>query len=197
MRTIHTIAHSLLLGMVLLILGAGSAPAADSTSAERSGDGLNLFTTFTKRVGETWDSGSYDIYVPLYTWHNRFMYDDRKIRQYNEEPWGFGIGKSMYDEDGDWHALYAMGFADSHKQFQPMLGYAFIKNWYLNEARDFALGAGFTVGVTARHEYDYIPLPLPLPLISVQYKRFSIQAAYVPGLYNDGNVLFTWFRLNI
>jgi palmitoyl transferase len=175
---------------------------ADATAAQREDvqqnprEERNILLTLKDRIRETWHSGSCDLYVPLYSWHNRLMYDTDKVRKYNENPWGAGFGKSMVDEDGDWHALYAIGFADSNKHFQPMAGYAFIKNKYLDAARDFAIGLGFTIGITARHEYDYIPLPLPLPLFSVQYKRVAIQAAYVPGLYNDGNVLFTWVRLH-
>ncbi|OVY79712.1 phospholipid:lipid A palmitoyltransferase, partial [Yersinia pestis subsp. microtus] len=47
---------------------------------------------------------------------------------------------------------------------------------------------------TARYEYHYIPLPLPLPLISIEYNRLSLQTTYIPGTYNNGNVLFTWIR---
>ncbi|PRH54720.1 hypothetical protein C6P90_15155, partial [Yersinia pestis] len=38
------------------------------------------------------------------------------------------------------------------------------------------------------------PLPLPLPLISIEYNRLSLQTTYIPGTYNNGNVLFTWIR---
>lgn len=156
-----------------------------------------LFSHWAKRVKQTWNSDQYDIYIPAYSWHNRLMYDKHKVRQYNEHPWGFGLGKSITDEDGDWHSLYIMGFMDSHDKFEPYGGYAFVKNWRPGEQKDFALGAGVALGVTARHEYHYIPLPLPLPVVSLEYKNVSVQAAYIPGGYNDGNVLFTWLRWHI
>ena len=54
--------------------------------------------------------------------------------------------------------------------------------------------AGFTVGVTARSDYSYIPFPAILPLVSVEYRRLALQATYIPGGHNNGNVLFGWLR---
>ena len=51
-----------------------------------------------------------------------------------------------------------------------------------------------TLGLTQRHEYSYIPIPVPLPLIGVGYRALNLQAAYVPGIKNDGNVLFVFTR---
>lgn len=161
-------------------------------------EGMGWMEKFKHNVKQTWASDTYDLYVPLYAWHNRLTYDDEHIDKYNENPWGGGLGVSRYDTDGDWHALYAMAFIDSNDYVETMFGYAFLKNWYLNDAKDFRVGAGFTVGLTQRHEYSYIPVPLPLPMFGIGYKRFDLQAAYVPGVKNDGNVLFVWskFRLN-
>lgn len=167
--------------------------AAARTEKEQDG----LFSTLKKRVGQTWNSREYDIYLPVNIWHNRLMYDDDKARSYNETPWGFGFGRSVSDEDRDTHSLFIMGFQDSHDRFQPYGGYAFMKNWYAGEQKDLAAGLGFVLGITARDEYGYIPLPLPLPIFGVQYQRFSVQSAYIPGGYNDGNVLFTWLRWHI
>lgn len=147
---------------------------------------------------ETWNSDSYDLYIPFYAWHNRLAYDSEHIKKYNEEAWGLGFGKYRYDEDGDWHGLYAIAFKDSNFYLETMFGYAYQKNWFVNCNRDFRVGLGFTVGLTQRHEYNYIPVPLPLPMAGIEYGRLALQAAYVPGIKNDGNVLFTWlrFRLN-
>ena len=149
---------------------------------------------FGDRVAQTWNSPTYDLYVPVWTWHNRLTYDKSKTDKYNETPWGGGIGKSMHDEDGDWHALYAMGFQDSHNMFEPIIGYGFQKNWRPGENSDWRAGLGFTLGITARQQYNYVPLPLPLPMAGVEYKRLALQAVYIPGTYNNGNVLFCWLR---
>lgn len=148
-------------------------------------------------VAKTWDSEEYDAYIPVYAWHNRLAYDQEHIDKYNENPWGFGIGKSRFDENGNWHGLYAMGFKDSNKHLETFFGYAFMKNWFVNCNPDFRVGIGYTLGITQRSEWYYIPVPAPLPLASIEYKRFALQAAYVPGVENDGNVLFIWTKIAI
>lgn len=151
-----------------------------------------LCAAFVKRLSDTWRSDEYDLYIPVYTWHNRLMYDADKARQYHENPWGAGFGRSMQDEDGDSHFLFIMGFQDSHNRFEPYGGYAFQKNWHFSASKDWSAGVGYVLGITAREQYDYIPFPLPIA--GIQYKNLALQAAYIPGGYNDGNVLFTWLR---
>lgn len=153
-----------------------------------------LWDTFKRNVSRTWDSDQYDVYVPFWTWHNRLTYDKEKTDSYNEKPWGAGFGKSYYDDDNDWHALYAMAFKDSHNKWEPIVGYGFQKMWTPNGLGGFKAGAGFTLAVTARDDYHYIPIPVPLPLASIEYNRLAIQATYIPGTYNNGNVLFMWAR---
>ncbi|ELX8380454.1 MULTISPECIES: lipid IV(A) palmitoyltransferase PagP [Providencia] len=165
---------------------------ASSTNTAQESEGL--WDKFTRNVSTTWDSDQYDIYIPVLTWHNRFTYDKEKTDSYNENPWGFGLGKYRYDEDNDWHALYAMAFMDSHNKVEPIAGYAFQKMWIPGELDGFKMGAGFTLSVTARDDYYYIPLPLPLPLVSMEYDRLAVQATYIPGTHNNGNVLFAWLR---
>ena len=160
--------------------------------AEGSSD--NLWDKFTNNVSKTWASDQYELYIPAITWHNRFTYDKSKTDEYNERPWGIGFGKYRFDEDNDWHALYAMAFKDSHNKFEPIIGYGFQKMWIPGELDGFRMGAGFTLSVTARDDYSYVPIPLPLPLVSVEYDRLSLQATYIPGTYNNGNVLFAWLR---
>ncbi len=157
----------------------------------------DYWNTLKLNIHEAWDSSIYEAYIPVNTWHNRLFYDHEKIEKYNEEPWGFGLGKSYYTYNGDWHGLYAMGFKDSNSYLETMFGYAYQKNWFVNCNRDFSVGVGYTLGITQRHEYNYIPVPLPLPLAGITYKRLSVQAAYVPGVKNDGNVLFTWLRFSL
>ena len=191
--------------VVLMLVMLGFTPKAQAEEVIEE-DTLNPFTEQGREnlwnkakynVSETWQSDTYDLYVPFYAWHNRLAYDDEHIEKYNEEAWGLGIGKYRYDKDGDWHGLYAIAFKDSNSYLETMFGYAYQKNWFVNCNRDFRVGLGFTVGVTQRHEYSYIPVPLPLPIAGIEYGRFALQAAYVPGVKNDGNVLFSWFRFRI
>ena len=153
------------------------------------------WTELKQDIKDTWNCGSLSAYLPVYAWHNRLAYDQEHVDKYNENPWGFGLGKWMTEGD-NWHGLYAMAFKDSNKYLETFVGYAFIKNHSLDEAENWKLGYGYTLGLTQRHEYKYIPVPVPLPLGSISYKNVSLQAAYVPGIKNDGNVLFTWLKFD-
>lgn len=164
-----------------------SASAAVSTAA-----GDSWWDAGRHTLASVWSSEQYELYVPLHTWHNRRMYDADKIAEYNENPWGLGIGKYRFDEQGNWHGLYAMAFLDSHNRVEPIAGYGYEKIW--RPAEGWRLGGGFTAGLTARQDYHYIPIPIVLPLLSIEYKRFALQTTYVPGGKNNGNVLFTWAR---
>lgn len=147
-------------------------------------------------IAMTWNEPQYyDLYVPFLSWHARFMYDKEKTDKYNEMPWGGGLGMSRYNEEGNWSALFAMMFKDSHNEWQPAMGYGWEKGWYLDNARDFRLGLGAAAGITAREDFaNYVPLPFIFPLFSAGYKQVSLQFTYIPGTYNNGNVLFAWMR---
>lgn len=143
-------------------------------------------------LSKTWQSQDYELYVPINTWHNRSYYTQEKIDEYNEHPWGLGIGKYRFDEDGDWHALYAMAFEDSHDDIEPVAGYGFQKTW--RPADDVRLGLGYTVGLTMRSDMHYIPIPIIAPLVSIDYKKVALQSTYIFGGEGNGNILFTWLR---
>ena len=149
---------------------------------------LAVKTEFT----ETWQSPSAELYIPINTWHNRHYYSAEKIDSFNEQPWGLGVGKYRYDEDGDWHGLYAMAFLDSHRDVEPIVGYGFQKVWRASD--NVRLGVGYTAGVTFRSDSDYIPLPVLAPLFSVKYKQVALQSTYIFGGNGYGNVLFSWLR---
>ena len=86
---------------------------------------------FLGEVGAVWRSDNYDMYVPLYAWHNRLAYDDEHIAKYNENAFGFGLGKSVYDEKGNWYGLYAFAFKDSNSKLETVAGFAYQKNIYV------------------------------------------------------------------
>ena len=76
---------------------------------------------FLGEVGAVWRSDHYDAYIPFYAWHNRLAYDDEHIAKYNENAFGFGLGKSIYDEKGNWYGLYAFAFKDSNSKLETNL----------------------------------------------------------------------------
>lgn len=148
------------------------------------------------RLKQVWREGKPDIYMTGYAWHNRFAYTKEVIEknQYNELSWGGGLGKGLYDEDGDWHGIYAVAFSDSHKNFQPNIGYSFLKIKPLGQ--NFHLGVGYTVLVTTRADlFKGYPFPGAAPLLSIEYGRYSLVASYVLGTENIGNVLFVYLKV--
>lgn len=161
--------------------------------AETPSDGM--WSNIKNTLSSTWAADSYELYLPVNTWHNRHYYSQEKIDGYNEQPWGMGIGKYRYDEDGDWHGIYAMAFADSHSKIQPVAGYAFQKMWY--PSNNIRLGAGYTLGLTLREDFNYMPLPVIAPLASVEYKQLALQSTYIFGGKGNGNILFTWIKWQV
>ena len=190
----HRILPTICLCLLLPVAGLGSTSPTEQTNFSQSPKHRGILATFRQRIADLWHSDRYSLYIPAYTWHNRFLYDSETVKKYNENPWGVGVGKSITDEKGNSHLLFIMEFQDSHNKFEPYGGYAFQKNWYLNRNNDWSGGIGYVLGITARDQYNYIPFPLPLPIGGIQYKKLAVQAAYIPGGYNDGNVLFTWLR---
>jgi len=180
----------LVLFLILLTCNPLAQAATESGSTIKG-----WFDTFTDNVARTWDAPQhYDLYVPAITWHARFAYDKDKTDRYNERPWGAGIGQSRWDEKGNWHGLYVMAFKDSYNKWEPFAGYGWEKTWRPLADENFHLGLGYTAGVTARDNWNYIPVPAVLPLASVGYGPATFQMTYIPGIYNNGNVYFAWFR---
>lgn len=158
---------------------------------EEVGTLKHLWNRFKYNTSETWSNPStHSLIIPFYAWHNRLTYDREKYEEYNELAWGIGFSRVRYDEDDNWHSLYAMIFEDSNYHPQTMFGYAYQRRWYFDCDHNWFAGAGFTVGLTQREEYSFIPVPLPLPLVSAGHRRFNINMGYVPGVRNDGNVAF-------
>lgn len=134
-------------------------------------------------------TGSDELYFSGYAWHNRFTYNPERVRTYNEQAWGGGYGKGLYDEDGDWHGLYGIAFLDSHKNVEPAIGYAFSKVAHFN--KDTGVGIGYTVLVTMRPDINHgYPFPGILPWATLTHKRLSLAATYIPGVRDAGNVLY-------
>ncbi|UGS41501.1 Lipid A palmitoyltransferase PagP [Pseudocitrobacter corydidari] len=167
-------------------------PAANASFTESVRNG---FSTLNDNIAQTWDEPQhYDLYVPAITWHARFAYDKEKTDRYNERPWGAGFGVSRWDEKGNWHGIYLMAFKDSWNKWEPIGGYGWEKTWRPLSDDNFRLGLGYTVGVTARDNYNYVPIPVLLPMASIGYGPATFQMTYIPGTYNNGNVYFAWMR---
>jgi palmitoyl transferase len=142
-----------------------------------------------QRVHQIWTEGDNELYLSGYAWHNRYTYPKEKIDSYNELAWGGGLGKRLVDENGNLHSLFAFAFSDSHKNVEPAVGYAYLKQAHLTEHA--SIGAGLSILVTARPDiFHGVPFPGVLPWVSVSYRRASLSATYIPGSSGAGNVLY-------
>ena len=155
----------------------------------------SFYSHIKDTVAQTWASQNTELYIPINTWHNRHYYSAEKIDGFNERPWGLGAGKYRYDEDGDWHGIYAMVFLDSHDDVEPIAGYGFQKVWHASD--NIRFGLGYTAGVTIRASTDYIPIPVLAPLFSIKYKQVALQSTYIVGGNGYGNILFSWLRVEL
>jgi hypothetical protein len=142
----------------------------------------------------TYELGHTELYLPFHTLHAPWAYTQEQIKHYQEWPYGFGVGRGLYDDKGNWHGVYAMGFQDSHFKPEWFAGYGWKTYWNIG-ASDFRLGLGYTAGITTRTDYaHYAPIPALLPIASLDYRSLSLETAYVPGGKGNGNVFFMWAK---
>lgn len=181
--------------LVMVIVGLFVVAASYADEAPACAKMPFLLKKACLRLHQIWVDGDNDVYLTLYAWHNRYTYTPEKMATtiYNERAWGGGFGRSLYDEEGDWQGIYGFAFLDSHNHVQPIVGYGFQK--IARVGMDLRLGAGGSVLVTMRPDiFGGYPFPGAAPMVSITFKHFSVNAAYVPGGTNIGNVLFVFTK---
>jgi palmitoyl transferase len=167
-----------------------SSAWADAPQADETAGWYDRAKASLKR---TWKDGTAELYLPLYSWHLPWAYTQEQVDNYNTYPLGLGIGRGRYDEDGDSHAFYVIGFQDSHSKPEYQLGYIYKTYWPISG--DLKAGLGYTVFLGARSDWNnYMPFPGILPVASLEYSKVSLDATYVPGGDGNGNILFIWAR---
>ncbi len=172
------------------------APPAISSGTPAANPPSTSYGSAWKHLGDIWGKGGYELYLPVYTFHMPYAYTPALLRSYNDFPLGAGIGKGRFNERGNWEGLFVMEFADSHAKPEYEGGYAWIAMWRPFGNR-FRAGAGYTAFITARSDWGgYTPFPGVLPLGSIGFLNLDIQSTFVPGLKNNGNVLFSWLKLS-
>ncbi|WP_058534197.1 lipid IV(A) palmitoyltransferase PagP [Legionella saoudiensis] len=177
--------------LVIGILMLFSLTAFSAEKTENCSHWLTFFKPVCQRFHQIWTEGKTDLYISGYAWHNRYTYSPKRIREkkYNELAWGGGLGKGFFDERGNWHGLYAFAFLDSHKNVEPVVGYAHLFVASLN--KDIKAGLGYSVLITARPDIMHnIPFPGAVPWAGFFIHRVSLKAAYIPGSSSNGNVLY-------
>jgi palmitoyl transferase len=173
-------------GIALFFLSTCLFAAEQSEPCTHGG---SIVTSICKRLHLIWKQGKTELYLSGYAWHNRYTYSQEKIDSYNEAAYGTGLGKGYFDERGNWQGLYAYAFLDSHKNVEPVVGYAYLKVFPIHH--EFKAGIGYTLLVTARPDINHnIPFPGALPWASLFYKKVTLAATYIPGFNNNGNVLY-------
>jgi palmitoyl transferase len=153
----------------------------------------NWMASACERVTRVANDGTWDLYVTGYGWHID-GYDDTS--HLNSNSWGGGVGKHWTDANGHEDILFAVAFSDSHKQVEPIAGYA--RQWFTHPVLGgLSAGGGFFAGFTARQDVaHYLPVPLVLPIASLRYRKASVMATLLPRLpgINAGDVAFFWGR---
>lgn len=134
------------------------------------------------------EHGRTGLLVPAYTNHPRWDYDNRD--EENAYPFGAGISRGIIDEHGNERLMYMMLFRDSHYEFEPIMGYAWVARFPIANS-GFHLGAGYTAGLTFRQDYNWLPIPVPLPLVSAGTDWFNVYATYIPV----SNVFFFFSKI--
>lgn len=154
-----------------------------------------------KVIGQTehwlekiWQEGREEIYVSGYAYHDPHTYSAEKRASLNNYAVGGGYGRTIASERGNEHSLYALAFIDSHKNFQPNIGYAYQAIW----GDRVRFGAGASVLIARRRDvFEGVPFPAIMPLFSIGTENTSIMFVPIPKLSNsqnanNGNVLFVF-----
>ena len=172
---------------IIIFLLLVSPALANSTSKDTPDvQEVPLLTQLTDHIKAIWNDGNIEVMLPIYTWHCPWHYSRKKIKEYNEIPWGVGIGKYIQPTPDRRYGLTAMVFQDSFNKPEPSVWYSWQALW--REGKDFRPSLGFVAGFTSRHNYHWIPVPGAAPTVGFDYKSFSAQGLYIPGF----DVFFTW-----
>ncbi len=153
------------------------------------------YSSLRERIKNVWHSPGWIAILPVNTYHSRNTYDKDSIDDYNEMPWGAGIGKWYRDKNNTRHQIMFITFSDSNYKPQPTLSYTWQKDLFLDRQQNWIFGYGCDFFLTMRHEAYYLPLPAFTPQMSFQYKNLAVVCSWVPWLGPDyGNVLMTTLR---
>jgi palmitoyl transferase len=175
----------------LLFALAALALTSVATAAEDGKPGF--LDRISTELSETWRGGNTEYFATFRTWHLPWAYTDEQAGQYQNWPPGLGVGRGRFDEKGNWHGVYFLGFQDSHFKPEWNVGYGWKAYW--NVFGGLKAGLGYTAGLTARSDIGhYVPIPMLLPIASLDYDKLSLEGAFVPGGKGNGNVMLLWLK---
>ena len=170
-----------------------AANGATAIAGSSSTESLSWYERIWAPIANVYDHGQWELYLPLHTHHLRSKYTQEKIDSYQENPYGFGFGRGLYNERGNWEGLFAMGFQDSHFKPSYTAGYGWKAVWRPSE--DTRLGLGYVAGLMTRKDVaGYFPFPVVFPIASLAYKNLSLETTFLPGAAGAGNIFFVWAK---
>lgn len=188
-------------GLATVLLAAScSAMAANSTIENSENEGWWQSTKDMVRTkAETiYDQGETSLLLSGYAHHGRSTYTRERIREFNENAWGLGLGKVLRHPNRDEEYLYALAISDSHYNPQLMAGYAYQWVWPL--AGTLEIGAGWSALLISRPDILHgVPFPIALPLMSIGTPNVKLMASYIPRLSSNkgnGDVLYIFGRIH-
>ncbi len=177
----------------LLACAAASAAAAPGCSAGTLSAASPWLAGVQRDLADIAEHGQPALLLTGYTWHDPGTYTAAKRATLNSRAWGLGYARHLLDARGNDQMLYAMVFSDSHRNAQPVVGYARQWDWR-PAAGPLVLGAGYTAAVTSRADILHnIPFPIVLPVASVGVGRLRLYGTFLPRVsnhLNNGNVAF-------
>lgn len=171
-------------------------PAKTENNVSVSAPEKGWFTSALEGSADIIKNGGWDFYVPVHTIHMPYAYTyEERHQRYNNNPFGFGIGRGKYLENGNWNGFYAMEFKDSNSYPSWMLGYGY--KWLWGDSNGFYAGSGVSAFLMTRKDYGhYTPFPGIVPIFTLGFRNISVETAYVPGFRKgSGNVMLFWLRI--
>jgi len=166
-----------------------SSPVGLVPRGERQAGWTGWFADAWEGSKRIFREGHSDLMLPLYTFHPPYKYPNRFDE--NHYPLGVGFARTVIDEKDNERIVYLLGFSDSHYDFQPVLGYAWMARWPLFAG--LKGGLGYTVFLTARADAMYLPFPAALPLASIGTDRVMLYGSWIPST----EVLFFFARISL
>ena len=168
--------------------------------AQGTTDSAGWWQQTKDHLGNIVDNGAEKLYLSGYAYHGRNTYTAARIREYNENAWGIGGGRTFRNAAGNDESLFFLGISDSHFRPQLMAGYAY--EWVFDIPKTpLEFSAGYTAMFVSRQDYfGGLPVPIPLPIAGFGTKKAKLMASYVPRLSSNkgnGDVLLLFARFEI
>jgi palmitoyl transferase len=179
------------------VLAAALWCVSTAASADMWGDLKAHVSNNWEQSKRAWDEGRHDVYLSGLIWHAPWAYSAERRTEENEAGWGLGFGKSVIDDKGRTHALYALAFYDSNFRMQYNFGYSWTTYWNIGKS-NWDTGLGYSAFFFMREDYaSYAPIPVILPVASIRWdKRMEIMGTFVPGFGDSGNVAYFFARFS-